>query len=198
MSGSAALADDANGMEAAILAPRWNRLVMRPLRPATTQRVGVTAGAAARACPEVLEVETTMNLPMPFVPACSFRASLRGSARALALLLALHAAAFADLPLWNGLGFAGISAHGDDGDGGDGDGGGDGGGGGGAGGGDGGGGGGEAAADYEPLEDTVADRRRDLHRRRAAAARPEPGGLEPRHRPRPAGDRARAERASSA
>ena len=96
-----------------------------------------------------------MNLPMPFVPACSFRASLRGSARALALLLALHAAAFADLPLWNGLGFAGISAHGDDGDGGDGDGGGDGGGGGGAGGGDGGGGGGEAAADYEPLEDPL-------------------------------------------
>lgn len=52
-----------------------------------------------------------MNLPMPFVPACSFRASLRGSARALALLLALHAAAFADLPLWNGLGFAGVSAQ---------------------------------------------------------------------------------------
>ncbi|MCB1946225.1 MAG: S8 family serine peptidase, partial [Thauera sp.] len=96
-----------------------------------------------------------MNIPVSFLPARCCPASLRGSARALALLLALHAAAFAELPLWNGLGFAGIGAHADDGDGGDGDGGGDGGGGGGAGGGDGGGGGGEAAADYEPLEDPL-------------------------------------------
>jgi minor extracellular protease Epr len=96
-----------------------------------------------------------MRLPTSLLPACGVPASLRGSARALALLLALHAAAFVEVPLWNGLGFAGISAHADDGDGGDGDGGGDGGGGGGAGGGDGGGGGGEAAADYEPLEDPL-------------------------------------------
>lgn len=96
-----------------------------------------------------------MNLPASFLPARCCPASLRGSARALALVLALHGAAFAELPPWTGLAFVGVSAHADDGDGGDGDGGGDGGGGGGAGGGDGGGGGGEAAADYEPLEDPL-------------------------------------------
>ena len=94
-----------------------------------------------------------MNLPASFLPARCCPASLRGSARAIALLLALHGAAFAELPRWTGLAFVGVSAHADDGDGGDGDGGGDG-GGGGAGGGDG-GGGGEAAADYEPLEDPL-------------------------------------------
>lgn len=78
-------------------------------------------------------------------------ASLRGCARAIALLLALHGAAFAGLPLWSGLTFTGVSAHADDGDGSDG-GGGD---GSGAGGGGNGGGGGEAAADYEPLEDPL-------------------------------------------
>ena len=73
-----------------------------------------------------------MNLPASFLPARCCPASLRGSARALALLLALHGAAFVELPLWIGLAFVGGSAHADDGDGGDGDGGGDGGGGGGA------------------------------------------------------------------
>ena len=96
-----------------------------------------------------------MNLPASFLPARCCPASLRGSARSLALVLALHGAAFAELLPWTGLAFVGVSAHADDGDGGDGDGGGDGGGGGGAGGGDGGGGGGEAAADYEPLEDPL-------------------------------------------
>jgi hypothetical protein len=71
--------------------------------------------------------------------------------RAIALVLVLHGAAFAEWPLWNGAAFVGVSAHGDDGDGA-----GDGGGGGGAGdggGGDGGGGGGEV--DYEPQEDPL-------------------------------------------
>ncbi|ENO90556.1 hypothetical protein C662_19411, partial [Thauera sp. 28] len=77
--------------------------------------------------------------------------ALRGSLRALALLLVLHGASFAELAPWNGL-VVGVSAHADDGDGdGDGDGG-DGGGGGAGAGGDG-GGGGEAA--YEPMEDPL-------------------------------------------
>ena len=100
----------------------------------------------------------TMTFPAsaPFSLALDLLVSLRGSARATALLLALQGAAFAELPLWNGLTLVGASAHADDGDGGDGDGGdGGGGGGAGAGGGDGGGGGGEAAADYEPLEDPL-------------------------------------------
>jgi hypothetical protein len=76
---------------------------------------------------------------------------MRGSVRAIALVLALHGAAFAEWPLWNGAAFVGVSARADDGDG-DGDGGG-GGGAGDGGGGDGGGGGGEV--DYEPQEDPL-------------------------------------------
>lgn len=77
--------------------------------------------------------------------------ALRGSLRALVLLLVLHGASFAELEAWNGFSVA-VSAHADDGDGdGDGDGG-DGGGGGAGAGGDG-GGGGEAA--YEPMEDPL-------------------------------------------
>lgn len=90
-----------------------------------------------------------MNM-LPAEPTPAFRPS--AVLRAIALVLALHAAALADLPLWNGI-TLGMSAHADDGDG-DGDGG-DGGGGGAGGDGGGDGGGGEAGVDYEPLEDPL-------------------------------------------
>lgn len=91
-------------------------------------------------------------MTLPALPLRDLPRSMRGSVRAIALVLALHGAAFAEWPLWNGAVFVGVSAHADDGDG-DGDGDGGGGGGAGDGGGDGGGGGGEV--DYEPQEDPL-------------------------------------------
>lgn len=81
--------------------------------------------------------------------------ALRGSLRAMALLLALHVASFAELPVLHAF-MPGASAHADDGDDGGGDDGGaaSGGGGGDGGGGDG-GGGGEVAVNYEWLEDPL-------------------------------------------
>lgn len=90
-------------------------------------------------------------MTLPALPLRDLPHSMRGSVRAIALVLALHGAAFAEWPLWNGAAFVGVSARADDGDG-DGDGGG-GGGAGDGGGGDGGGGGGEV--DYEPQEDPL-------------------------------------------